>query len=319
MKANEDLKRLATEARNPRSERLDTLSTRDLVGLMNREDRRVAAAVRGALPQIVQAVEIVVRQLKKGGRLIYVGTGTSGRIGILDAVECVPTFNTDPDQVQGIIAGGVEACYRAVEANEDDADAGARDLLKKCIDGRDVIVGIAASGRTPYTCGALRFARSVGARTIAIVNNPRTEMKRIADLTIEALTGPEVLTGSTRMKAGTAQKMICNILSTATMTRLGAAYSNLMINVHLKNEKLLFRAINILREITNADEAQARKSLVSAHGDLKVAAVMLGRSCNVSVAKQILKHEQWNLRKALERTKGTRRPGRPIKMETNAP
>lgn len=233
--------------------------------------------------------------------MIYVGAGTSGRIGILDAVECAPTFNTDPEQIQGVISGGFEACYRAIEANEDDADAGGRDLFKKAVSTQDVVVGIAGSGRTPYTCGALRFANSMGAKTIAIVNNPRSEMKKIADLTIEVLTGPEVLTGSTRMKVGTAQKMICNILTTAALVRLGAAYSNLMINVHLKNEKLVNRGITILREITGADEQGVRKALASAHGDLKTAAVMLRRKCNAATARGILKREKGNLRRALDR------------------
>ena len=204
MRNKKDFNRLTTEARNPRTRQLDVLPTRQLVELINREDHNVAKAVGRSVAQLTRAVEIISSQVAKGGRLIYIGAGTSGRIGILDAVECAPTFNTDPDQIQGMIAGGFDACYRAIEANEDDADAGARDLLKKGVSARDIVVGIAASGRTPYTCGALRFANSMGAKTIAVVNNPRSEMKKIADLTIEALTGPEALTGSTRMKAGTA-------------------------------------------------------------------------------------------------------------------
>jgi N-acetylmuramic acid 6-phosphate etherase len=301
----ENLNQLSTEARNPRTRQLDVLPTRRLVELINHEDHDVAKAVGRSLPQLTRAVEMISKQLISGGRLIYVGAGTSGRIGILDAVECVPTFNSDPERIQGMIAGGFDACYRAIEASEDDADAGARDLLKKSVSAQDVVVGIAASGRTPYTCGALRFANSMGAKTIAIVNNPRTEMKEIADLTIEALTGPEALTGSTRMKAGTAQKMICNILTTATMVRLGAAYSNLMINVHMKNEKLLNRGITILREITGAGEQEARKALVSALGDLKIAAVILRRKCSTTMARNILNRNKGNLRKALEKTTPT--------------
>ncbi|MBZ5535098.1 MAG: N-acetylmuramic acid 6-phosphate etherase [Acidobacteriia bacterium] len=305
MRSKERFNQLATEARNPRTRRLDIVPTSRLVELINLEDHNVAKAVKRSLPQVTRAVEMISKQMAAGGRLIYVGAGTSGRIGILDAVECVPTFNTDPEQIQGMIAGGFEGCYRAVEANEDDADAGARDLLKKAVSAQDVVVGIAASGRTPYTCGALRFAKSMGAKTIAIVNNPGTEMKRIADLTIEALTGPEALTGSTRMKAGTAQKMICNILTTAALVRLGAAYSNLMINVHMKNEKLLNRGLTILREITGVGEQEARKALSSARGNLKVAAVMLGRKCNATLARSILNREKGNLRKALEKTTRT--------------
>jgi N-acetylmuramic acid 6-phosphate etherase len=306
VKSKEKFNQLSTEARNPRTHRLDILRTRRLVELINLEDQEVAKAVRRSLPQLTRAVEMLSRQMGMGGRLIYVGAGTSGRIGILDAVECVPTFNTDPERIQGVIAGGVEACYRAVEANEDDADAGACDLLKMAVSAQDVVVGIAASGRTPYTCGALQFAKSMGAKTIAIVNNRGTEMNKTTDLTIEALTGPEALTGSTRMKAGTAQKMICNVLTTATLVRLGAAYSNLMINVHMKNEKLLNRGLTILCEITGAGDLEAGKALASARGDLKIAAVMLRRKCNATTARSILSREKGNLRKALEKTKRTK-------------
>lgn len=290
---------LSTEARHPRTLNLDALSTRKVLEIINREDQKVPVAIHRAIPQIARAVNIIVERMKRGGRLIYVGAGTSGRLGILDAVECVPTFNTAPEQIQGIIAGGFEACYRAIEASEDDVAAGVRDLRKKKISKKDVLVGIAASGRTPYTCGALQYARSTGAKTVAIVNNPHSEMKKVADVIIEALTGPEVLTGSTRMKAGTAQKMICNMLSTAVMVRLGAVYSNLMINVHMKNEKLLARGVKILREMTGVSETRARRALEEAQEDLRVAAVMLKRSCDVFSARKILNQQKGNLRKAL--------------------
>lgn len=300
MKSHQPLSGLATEGRNPRSLKLDTLSTRGILEVIHREDLTVAKAVRRALPQIQRAVDILVERMKDGrGRLIYIGAGTSGRLGILDAVECVPTFNTSPDQIQGLIAGGFAACSRALEATEDDPRAGARDLLRKRITARDVVVGIAASGRTPYTCGALRSAKSKGAATIAIVNNPHSPLGRIADLTIEALTGPEVLTGSTRMKAGTAQKMICNMLTTATMVRLGAVYSNLMINIHMKNEKLIARGVKILCEMTGVEAAAARRGLMSTGYDLKVAAVMLTRGCTASAARTLLKRFSGNLRHAL--------------------
>lgn len=293
------LSSLATEGRNRRSMKLDALSTAGIVRLINQEDQAVARAVERALPQITRAVDVVVKQMHRGGRLFYVGAGTSGRIGILDAVECVPTFNTSPQQIQGVIGGGYEACYRAVEAGEDSAAAGAHDLRKRRLTRRDVLVGLAASGRTLYTCGALRFAKSLRAKTIAIVNNPHSEMKQIADITIEALTGPEVLTGSTRMKAGTAQKMICNMISTAAMVRLGAVYSNLMINVHLKNEKLMARGVKILQEITGADAKTARAALAAAEHDLKVATMMLAGQFNAAKAATILKRNKHNLRKAL--------------------
>ncbi len=280
--------------------RLDALTTSEVLNLINREDRQVARAVRRAIPQLLKAVELIVASLRRGGRLIYVGAGTSGRIGILDAVECVPTFNTAPGQIQGIIAGGYEACYRAVEASEDKAEAGARDLRRLRVQARDTVVGIAASGRTPYTLGALKFARSRKAATVAVVNVPDSEMKKIADVTIEALTGPEVLTGSTRMKAGTAQKMVCNMLSTASMIRLGAVYSNLMIQVHMKNEKLVARGINILREITGAGEREAADVLTPARYDLKVAAIMLRWKVSALAARRLLKQSAGNLRRALE-------------------
>ncbi len=295
-----DIGPLMTEARNPRSMFLDSLSTFEILWAMNREDRSVTLAVRRALPQIANAVDAIVDRLRKGGRLIYVGTGTSGRIGVLDAVECPPTFNTPPSRVQGVIAGGYEACYRAVEASEDEVESGIRDLRRRKVTRQDVVVGIAASGRTPYTCGALRHARSVGAKTIAIVNNPDSEMKKIAHITIEALTGPEVIAGSTRLKAGTAQKMICNMLSTAAMVRLGAVYSNLMIQVHLKNQKLVARGIKILQEITGVDHSTATRALEKAEQDLKAAAIMLKRRVNLSSAKRILGKSKGNLRKALE-------------------
>jgi len=301
------LSHLTTEGRNPRSLKLDMLTARQIVGVMHREDATVLPAIRRALPQISRAVEVIADRLSRGGRLFYVGAGTSGRIGILDAVECVPTFNTKLEQVQGVMAGGYRACYQAIEASEDDAKAGARDLRKRRVTRRDVVVGISASGRTPYTCGALKCAKRVGAKTIAVVNSPRSKMKRLADITIEVITGPEVITGSTRLKAGTAQKMVCNMLSTASMVRLGAVYSNWMINVHMKNRKLISRGVKILREITNADERIARKTLAIAGNDLKIAAVMLSNHCEFDQARLLLKRFRGNLRAALSsRTKNNR-------------
>ncbi|MDD5542667.1 MAG: N-acetylmuramic acid 6-phosphate etherase [Acidobacteriia bacterium] len=294
------LSSLATEERNPRSLRLDLLTAKQIAELMVREVDQVNRALRGAIPQMGRAVDAIVKQMSRGGRLIYIGSGTSGRIGILDAVECVPTFNTKPGQIQGIIAGGPRACYQAVEASEDDAGGGRGDLRKLKLTARDVVVGIAASGRTPYTCGALKYAKSVGATTVALVNSPKSPMKRLAGITIEVLTGPEVLTGSTRLKAGTAQKLVCNILSTASMVRLGAVYSNWMIHVHLKNEKLIARGIKILMGITGATESAANKALAQSHYDLKVAAVMLAKKCDVERARILLHRSKENLRAALQ-------------------
>lgn len=294
-----NLSGLVTEERNPGSTRLDTLSAGQIAALMIREEARANRAVRRATSEIGRAVEAIVKQLSRGGRLIYIGSGTSGRIGILDAVECVPTFSTRPGQIQGVIAGGPRACYRAVEASEDDANAGRRDLRRKKVTSRDVVVGIAASGRTPYTRGALEYAKSVGAATIALVNSPKSPMKHIADISIEVITGPEILTGSTRLKAGTAQKIVCNILTTASMVRLGAVYSNWMINVHLKNEKLVARGIKILRGMTGASETSARKALARSGNDLKIAAILLIKRCEVDRARSILQLVGGNLRAAL--------------------
>jgi N-acetylmuramic acid 6-phosphate etherase len=263
-----------TEQENPRTAHISSLPTEEILRLMNEEDARVPAAVARVLPEITKAVEGIVRQLEKGGRLFYIGTGTSGRLGVLDASECPPTFGVSADLVQGIIAGGYDACYRAVEASEDDEEAGARDLDQRGFTKADVLVGIAASGRTPYTVGAVNHAREMGALTIAITCVPDSRIAKAAEIPIIPLVGPEVVAGSTRLKAGTAQKLVLNMLSTATMIRLGYVTGNRMTNVQTRNVKLHARAIRILESELGLNERDAAVALDAAKGSLPTAIVM---------------------------------------------
>ena len=260
-----------TEQANPRSESLSSSSTAEIVALMNEEDALVAAAVKLVLDDVAKAVDATVARLAKGGRLFYTGTGTSGRLGVLDASECPPTFGVSPELVQGVIAGGYDACHRAVEASEDDAEAGAADLEQRGFGPGDVLVGIAASGRTPYTVGAVTYARSIGAFTIGLTVVPGSPITEAAELSIVPVVGPEVLTGSSRLKAGTAQKMVLNMISTATMVRLGYVSGNRMSNLQAKNEKLRDRAVRIVVAETGLDYEQAKAALKAAGNDLKTA------------------------------------------------
>jgi N-acetylmuramic acid 6-phosphate etherase len=250
-----------TEQENPRSEHLSSQSVVEIVELMNEEDATVATAVRDVLGDVAKAVEGTVERLKNGGRLFYIGTGTSGRLGVLDASECPPTFGVSPELVQGVIAGGYDACYRAVEASEDDAEAGGVDLQQRGFTGRDVLVGIAASGRTPYTVGAVVYARALGAFTVGLTCVPGSPITEAAELSIVPVVGPEVLTGSSRLKAGTAQKMVLNMISTATMIRLGYVRGNRMSHLQPRNTKLRERAIRIVAAETGLDQETARKAL----------------------------------------------------------
>jgi N-acetylmuramic acid 6-phosphate etherase len=277
-----------TEQENPRTAQISSLSTEDIVRLMNDEDARVAEAVREVLPSVAQAVDEIVARIQNGGRLFYVGTGTSGRLGVLDASECPPTFGVSPDLVQAIIAGGYEACYRAVEASEDDAVAGARDLENRGFRSGDALVGIAASGRTPYTVGAIEQARRLGALTIAITCVPDSAIARAAKIAIIPLVGPEVIAGSTRLKAGTAQKLILNMLSTATMIKLGYVTGNRMTNVQTRNVKLQARAVRILMAETGVEQKLAEQTLAQADGKLPVALVMTMAKVDRAAAEQAL-------------------------------
>ncbi len=276
---------ITTEQRNPDTYDLDKLQTPELVMAINRADQAVALVVATALDQIAAAVDGISTRLKAGGRLFYVGSGTSGRLGVLDAVECAPTFGVPADLVQGVLSGGYEACHSAVESAEDSPEQGEADLRARNLTALDAVVGVAASGRTPYTLGAIRYARRLGALTVGVSCNTNAPLSKEVDLPIEVETGPEVLTGSTRLKAGTAQKMILNMLSTAVMVRLGHVYSNLMVNVHLKNRKLVERGIRIVREVTGATENETRQALEGA-GDVKSAIVMLKLGCSADQARK---------------------------------
>lgn len=277
-----------TEQENSRTKEIASLPTAEVVRLMNEEDAGVAAAVERALPEVVRAIEGIVERLRCGGRLFYLGTGTSGRLGVLDAAECPPTFGVAPELVQGIIAGGYDATYRAVEASEDDASAGALDLAARGLSGQDAVLGIAASGRTPYTVGAVEHARRLGAFTAAVTCVPDSLITRAAEVSIVAVVGPEVIAGSTRLKAGTAQKMVLNMISTAVMIRLGYVSGNRMTNLQARNAKLLERAVRILSAEAGLDEETAHARLEAAGGVLRTALVMSKTGCTRLEAERAL-------------------------------
>jgi N-acetylmuramic acid 6-phosphate etherase len=289
-----------TEQENPRTANLSTLSSLEIVRAMNEEDATVPQAIQAALPQIAETVDRVVKRLRNGGRLFYIGTGTSARLGVLDAAECPPTFGVSAELVQGVIAGGYEACYRAVEASEDDAEAGANDLEARNFSAGDALIGIAASGRTPYTVGAVEFARRLGAFTAAITCVPHSPITQAAEIPIVAVVGPEVVAGSTRLKAGTAQKMILNMISTATMVRLGYVTGNRMTNVQTRNVKLRARATRILMSEAGIDEAMASEVLDAAEGVLPVAIVMARTKSGQARAKAALDAAKGVITRALE-------------------
>jgi N-acetylmuramic acid 6-phosphate etherase len=265
---------MLTEAPNPRSANIDQLPTLDILQIINAEDATVAGAVRQVLPVIAQAVDVITGRLRQGGRLLYVGAGTSGRLGLLDAVECVPTFSTSPDMVQGIVAGGHSALTQPVEGAEDDHDAGYAQMIEIGVNTRDAIVGIAASGRTPYVLGALKAANERGAATVAITCNKPAPMRDLAHIPIAVVVGPEVIAGSTRLKSGTAQKMILNMISTASMIRLGKVYGNLMVDVKVTNQKLAQRARGIVSQVTGVSDDEAARLLEQTHNEVKPAIVM---------------------------------------------
>jgi N-acetylmuramic acid 6-phosphate etherase len=292
-----------TEQENPRTANLSSSSTLEIARLMNEEDARVAEAVRQVVPQVARAIDQIVQRIEAGGHLFYLGTGTSGRLGVLDASECPPTFGVSPDLVQAIIAGGYDACYRAVEASEDDAAAGARDLDQRGFGSADALVGIAASGRTPYTVGAVEYARRLGALTIAITCVPDSAIALAAEIPIVPVVGPEVIAGSTRLKAGTAQKLILNMLSTATMTRLGYVTGNRMTNVQTRNLKLHARAIRILQSEAGLDEVQAQAALDAAEGQLPLALVMSKSGRSKDEAEAALQSSEGVINKAIDSLK----------------
>lgn len=289
-----------TEDRNPASEDIDLLSTTTMLRLINQQDQQVPLAVSREVPRIARAVEAVADALRRGGRLIYVGAGTSGRLGFLDASECTPTFNIKPSQVIAVLAGGMRAIGLSSEDAEDDASAGIADLKKKKVDSRDVVVGIAASGQTPYTLGAMRYGKKRGARIVSVTCNPQSEMAAMADISIAPEVGPEVITGSTRLKCGTAQKLVLNMISTGAMIRLGRVYSHWMIDMQMKNAKLRARGRSMVMAIAGVDETKAALALKKARGNLKTAIVMLRLSVTTRSAQQILEDHERDLRKALK-------------------
>jgi N-acetylmuramic acid 6-phosphate etherase len=300
MPDSEDLRDLTTEDQNPASADLDTKSALEIAHIINLEDARIAAAVERALPQIARAIDAVGEAIANGGRLIYAGAGTSGRIAALDAAECPPTFDTDPETVQFIMAGGVDALWNPVEPAEDSAESGHRDMARRKPGPQDAVAGIAASGRTPYTLAAVEYARSKDARTIAVTCNPDTPLGRAADIEIVVEVGPEVLAGSTRMKAGTAQKMICNMITTGAMARAGYVYGNLMVNVHPKNKKLVARAVSILVSAAQTDHQRAAAALKESGNSVPVALIMLKAGVSRADAQRHLELAAGNVRHAIE-------------------
>ncbi len=290
-----------TEQENPRSKDLGSATVSEILRLMNEEDALVVPAVAAVMPEIALAVDGIVSRMRNDGRLFYIGTGTSGRLGVLDASECPPTFGVAPELIQGVIAGGYEACHRAVEASEDDATAAERDLEARSFNERDALVGIAASGGTPYTVGALAYARQKGALTIALTCAPNSAITRVAEISIVPVVGPEVLTGSTRLKSGTAQKLVLNMLSTATLTRLGYVSGNRMSNLRTRNVKLRARAIRIVMSETGLLEAEATRLLNEAEGDVSVALVMSATACDATNARAALANSKGVVRAAIDR------------------
>jgi N-acetylmuramic acid 6-phosphate etherase len=294
-----------TEQANPKTKDIDRRSTLEIVTLINEEDGTVAEAVSRVLGRVAEAVDRIAERLGAGGHLFYTGTGTSGRLGVLDASECPPTYGVSPDLVRGIIAGGYDALHRAVEGAEDKPDQAARDLDAFAVSPGDVVVGISASGNTPYTLGALQHAKKIGAATIAITCNPDSQMAAEADVSIAPAVGPEVIAGSSRMKAGTAQKMILNMISTATMIRLGLVYGNLMSNLQANNDKLVGRARAILAEETGIGVEDAARVFEQSGRDLRIALLMARLRLSGDAAEQLLKTHGGSVRRAIdERTKG---------------
>ncbi len=288
-----------TERINPNTTEIDRLPTLDALRIINGEDKKVAEAVERVLPAIARAVDAIAERMERGGRLFYVGTGTSARLGVLDAAECPPTFGVSADLVQGVIAGGYDACYKAVEASEDDHEAGARDLQDRGVTADDSVVGIAASGRTPYTIGAVEYARQIGALTVCITCNENTEIARAVEIPIEPIVGPEVIAGSTRLKSGTAQKLVLNMLSTMAMVRLGYVTGNRMTNLMARNTKLRQRALSIVMAECDLDEDTAGGVLEDAGWDLRVAIVMVKANATRELAEDALKRSNYTIARAV--------------------
>ena len=294
------LSTLITEQRNPNSMNVDSLSALEIVQLMNEEDKQVPLAIEKCLPQIAQAVERIVAAFQQGGRLVYIGAGTSGRLGVLDASECPPTFGVSPEMVKGIIAGGERALRHPIEGAEDSKAQAVVDLQTIQFSSKDVLVGIAASGRTPYVIGALEYAKSLGSVTVSIASNPNSAMANIVDIAIDTVVGPEVLTGSSRLKSGTAQKLVLNMLTTASMILMGKCYQNLMVDVQASNEKLKARAIRIVMQATDCNKALAEETLKQADQNAKLAIMMILSGLDRAQAEALLEKHQGKLQLALK-------------------
>ncbi|MBF1221714.1 MAG: N-acetylmuramic acid 6-phosphate etherase [Haemophilus influenzae] len=294
------LSTLITEQRNPNSMHVDSLSAFEIVQLMNKEDKQVPLAIEKCLPQIAQAVECIVAAFQQGGRLVYIGAGTSGRLGVLDASECPPTFGVSPEMVKGIIAGGERALRHPIEGAEDSKTHAVVDLQTIQFSSKDVLVGIAASGRTPYVIGALEYAKSLGSVTVSIASNPNSAMANIVDIAIDTVVGPEVLTGSSRLKSGTAQKLVLNMLTTASMILMGKCYQNLMVDVQASNEKLKARAIHIVMQATDCDKALAEETLKQADQNAKLAIMMILSGLDRAQAEALLEKHHGKLQLALK-------------------
>lgn len=291
---------LVSEQRNKNTLNIDSLSALEIVQKMNEEDQKVALAVEKCLPQIAQAVEKIVRAFQQGGRLVYIGAGTSGRLGVLDASECPPTFGVPPEMVIGLIAGGERALRHPIEGAEDDKQAGVNDLQAVNFSQKDVLVGIAASGRTPYVIGALEYAKQLGATTVSIASNPNSAMSQIVDIAIETVVGAEALTGSSRLKSGTAQKLVLNMLTTASMILIGKCYQNLMVDVQASNEKLKARAIRIVMQATECEREIAEQALQQTNGNAKTAIMMVLANVDKATAERLLNTHQGRLQLALK-------------------
>lgn len=294
------LSTLITEQRNPNSMHVDSLSALEIVQLMNKEDKQVPLAIEKCLPQIAQAVERIVAAFQQGGRLVYIGAGTSGRLGVLDASECPPTFGVSPEMVKGIIAGGERALRHPIEGAEDSKAQAVFDLQTIHFSSKDVLVGIAASGRTPYVIGALEYAKSLGSVTVSIASNPNSAMANIVDIAIDTVVGPEVLTGSSRLKSGTAQKLVLNMLTTASMILMGKCYQNLMVDVQASNEKLKARAIRIVMQATDCDKTLAEETLKLADQNAKLAIMMILSGLDRAQAEALLEKHHGKLQLALK-------------------
>ncbi len=294
------LSALTTEKRNNNSTNIDNMSTMEILTVINNEDMSVPQRIQEVLPQIEETVDIVHHSLKRGGKLFYVGAGTSGRIGILDAVECPPTYSTPPDLIQAMIAGGIQAVEKAVEGAEDSEELGAKDLRKRGVTELDVVIGIAASGRTPYVIGALKYANEIGATTVSLSSNQNSEISQYANIKIEVLTGPEVITGSTRMKAATAHKLILNMITTAAMIKIGKVYENLMVDLQVSNYKLQERAVGIVSTITKVPYKKAREILELTNYEVKPAIVIIKTDVTLKEAKSYIIQAEGFVRKAIE-------------------